>query len=350
MATNFEGIIISGGLKPSTKDTPCDLRTRIESISELELIPLPFVGMVFYVKDEDKFYVVKSLKAKSVGAVNIPDSLIDEYEPFHKGLVTEEELRQQLESLELQQGPQGEKGDAFTYEDFTEEQLEALRGPQGEQGIQGERGEQGPAGEKGEQGLQGEVGPQGEMGLQGLQGEKGEKGDQGEQGPEGPAGKDGVFDATTIFDILQTEDKTVLGAINELLSMIQEKHPGLPEGAKIYYGHIPYELWNGVFDNYDQITEELIKHEQAVMEIVDPAALGKVSLGIIPEYALIVITVPVLAELSVKKDNGFGGKVNFDEETLGANGLPITIDGIDCLLYGEFATISGERFVHINKK
>ena len=29
------------------------------------------------------------------------------------------------------QGPQGEKGDPFVYEDFTAEQLESLRGPQG---------------------------------------------------------------------------------------------------------------------------------------------------------------------------------------------------------------------------
>ena len=34
-------------------------------------------------------------------------------------------------------GPQGEKGDAFTYEDFTPEQLAALTGPQGPQGPQG---------------------------------------------------------------------------------------------------------------------------------------------------------------------------------------------------------------------
>ena len=32
------------------------------------------------------------------------------------------------------------KGDAFTYEDFTEEQLEALRGPQGEKGEKGDAG------------------------------------------------------------------------------------------------------------------------------------------------------------------------------------------------------------------
>lgn len=34
-------------------------------------------------------------------------------------------------------GPQGPKGDAFTYNDFTQEQLEALRGPQGETGPAG---------------------------------------------------------------------------------------------------------------------------------------------------------------------------------------------------------------------
>ena len=58
----------------------------------------------------------------------------------------------------------GDKGDAFTYEDFTPEQLAALKGEkgdkgdkgyQGEQGIQGERGIQGEKGERGEQGISG---------------------------------------------------------------------------------------------------------------------------------------------------------------------------------------------------
>lgn len=43
-------------------------------------------------------------------------------------------------------GEKGEKGDAFTYEDFTPEQLAALKG---EQGIQGEKGEKGDKGEPG---------------------------------------------------------------------------------------------------------------------------------------------------------------------------------------------------------
>lgn len=38
------------------------------------------------------------------------------------------------------QGAKGEKGDAFTYDDFTAEQLEALRGPQGEAGEDGKDG------------------------------------------------------------------------------------------------------------------------------------------------------------------------------------------------------------------
>ena len=62
------------------------------------------------------------------------------------------------------QGIQGEKGDAFTYEDFTQEQLESLRGPQGEQGIQGEKGD------TGEQGIQGEKGEPGTNGTNGQDG------------------------------------------------------------------------------------------------------------------------------------------------------------------------------------
>lgn len=47
------------------------------------------------------------------------------------------------------QGPKGEKGDPFTYEDFTPQQLEALRGPQGIQGPQGLAGQTGATGPQG---------------------------------------------------------------------------------------------------------------------------------------------------------------------------------------------------------
>lgn len=66
----------------------------------------------------------------------------------------------------------GDKGDPFTYEDFTPEQLETLRGPQGVPGVQGEQGEQG---------------------IQGIPGERGPQGEPGQDGKDGKDGKDGVI-------------------------------------------------------------------------------------------------------------------------------------------------------------
>lgn len=66
-------------------------------------------------------------------------------------------------------GAKGEKGDPFTYDDFTPEQLENLKG------------------EPGRDGTDGEAGPKGE---QGPKGDKGDKGEQGIQGEQGPPGKD----------------------------------------------------------------------------------------------------------------------------------------------------------------
>ena len=65
-------------------------------------------------------------------------------------------------SLKGEKGDQGEKGDAFTYADFTPEQLAALKG---EKGDQGEKGIQGPQGTQGEQGIQGVAGPAGADGV-----------------------------------------------------------------------------------------------------------------------------------------------------------------------------------------
>ncbi len=344
MATNFSGgIVASDGFKISVKNTPMDIRTRIESIDEILSIPNPFVGMIFYVADRDSFYVVKTLKPKSVGALIITDALIDTFEPLNKGLVTEEKLQEQLANIELMPGPQGpagadgQDGAAFTYDMFTAEQLEALRGPQGVAGPQGLQGEIGPAGADGAQGIQG---PQGEMGPQGP---------QGEMGPQGEKGADGTFDAETIFDILNTEDKTVLGAINELLAMIQEYHPGIPEGAKIYYGYIPVEVHGGLFESFEQITPELIKDERNVFEIVEPQYLDKAPIGNVPANALIIVLVPEAGNYKVFKDNGMGTKENFDESVAGSNGTIFEMDEINYVLYGEFAIVSGERFIYVTK-
>ena len=344
MATNFSGgIVASDGFKISIKNTPMDIRTRIESISEVLSIPNPFVGMIFYVTDRDKFYVVKSLKPKSVGAMIITDALIDVFEPIDKGLVTEEMLQEELAKVETIVGPQGPAGQdgkdgaAFTYDMFTPEQLEALRGPQGLQGEQGIQGEAGPQGPQGPQGEQGPAGQDGAQGIQGVQGERGEK------------GADGTFDATTIFDMLNTQDKTVLGAINELLAMIQEYHPGIPEGAKIYYGYIPVEVHEGLFASFEQITPELIKDERNVFEIVEPQYLDKAPIGNVPANALIIVLVPEAGEYKVFKDNGMGTKENFDESVAGSNGIFFEMDEINYVLYGEFAMVSGERFIYVTK-
>ena len=80
-----------------------------------------------------------------------------------------------LESLK------GAQGEAFKFEDFTEEQLASLVGPEGPQGAQGPMGPQGEPGKDGEQGPQGEVvpmGPHGELGPMGPQGIQCEVGPQ----------------------------------------------------------------------------------------------------------------------------------------------------------------------------
>lgn len=105
------------------------------------------------------------------------------------------------------QGIQGEKGDAFTYSDFTEEQLASLKGEKGDKGDKGDTGTQGIQGEKGDKGDTGTQGPQGEQGIQGEKGDKGDKGDtgpqgiqgiQGEKGETGANGKDGVSPSVDI--------------------------------------------------------------------------------------------------------------------------------------------------------
>ena len=115
------------------------------------------------------------------------------------------------ESLAGASALKGEKGDPFTYDDFTPDQLLALKG---ENGIDGKTAYQ-LAVEKGFTGtldewivsLKGETGPIGPQGIQGETGPQGLKGETGATGPQGAPGKDGrdgldapQIDDTTVSD------------------------------------------------------------------------------------------------------------------------------------------------------
>lgn len=155
------------------------------------------------------------------------------------------------------EGVKGDKGDPFTYEDFTAEQLEGLkvkgdrgptgkvlvpsistsgilswtirdtaiapqdvsiRGPQGPQGVQGAQGAAGAAGPQGIQGVQGA------QGIQGIQGETGPKGPTGAQGPTGPQGERGPAGADGKSFVIQDVYAT-LGALKT----------AIPEGNEYAY-------------------------------------------------------------------------------------------------------------------
>ena len=112
----------------------------------------------------------------------------------------------------------GEKGDPFTYDDFTPEQLLALKG---ENGIDGksayqlavEKGFVGTEAEwvaslKGETGPIGPQGVQGEIGPQGLKGETGATGPQGIQGPKGDSYQITESDYAAIAGMISVPSKT----------------------------------------------------------------------------------------------------------------------------------------------
>ena len=211
-------------------------------------------------------------------------------------------------------------------------------------GAQGPVGPQGPQGEKGDQG---EVGPQGPAGVQGPVGPQGERGPQGEQGVQGPAGK---FDKTALFSELLTDSKNVIGAINELYRLIKGEPP-VEDTNLIYYGYIPYSVTGMLANGYEDITLDMIKHQDSHITTSSDKVEGKINVGdgIIPEECYIIVAVPRDKGIVVKKDDGFGGKVNFGvgDDVHSANGIDVEYEGVQYSLYGELTLVSGERFIYM---
>ena len=163
---NNSTITTKGGIKPTTSDTPADVRTRVETEADIANIPLPYLGMIIFIKDVAKYVKVTGLKSKKVGLSTLENAAVDTYEALIPEIVGE-------------QGPKGDKGDpgtdgqtpniaigtVTTLESGVNATAEItgatpnltlnLGIPKGEKGDQGEIGPQGPQGEKGADGVDG---------------------------------------------------------------------------------------------------------------------------------------------------------------------------------------------------
>ena len=135
---------------------------------------------------------------------------------------TKTEVDNKIQDAQLNSGDGDINIDLSNY--ATKEDLQRIELTPGPKGERGEQGIQGPQGDVGPQGIQGERGEKGDAfryenftpeQLLSLKGEKGDKGDRGEQGPKG---NDGAFNPNTTFTDLKTENKTIIGALNEVFT------------------------------------------------------------------------------------------------------------------------------------
>ena len=116
----------------------------------------------------------------------------------------------------------------------------------------------------------------------------------------------------------------------------KEKDIPQNEGTKIYIGATERVV------GYEYITEKMIKnltsYEVKAMELPLLAEAGE----------RFVVAIPFDREMKAYKDNGFGGKVPFRENPMGANGnIEVEVDGVRYKIYGEFFTTTGNTKIYI---
>ena len=203
-------------------------------------------------------------------------------------------------------------------------------------------------GDKGEKGDKGDTGSKGDTGEKGEKGEKGDKGDNG-QAPSFTIG------TVTTLNPDQNATVTISGTFPNLVLNF-----GIPRGKDststtptepteyMYYGRLTLDEVGGRPINYNQITSTMVTTGANVTKTT-PKTMGKTGFGVGNTYDHLIVVVPASKGYTVTKDNGFGGKVPFDEDLFGSsNGIPMNINGVNYLLYGEAMTAAGQLFFYID--
>lgn len=129
------------------------------------------------------------------------------------------------------------------------------------------------------------------------------------------------------------------------------------DSSIMYYGYIV----DSTISSFDQITTEIVNTNLANNNLVqsDLTTLSKQSIGIVPDGAWIFVALPKNSGYVATIDNGIGEKVSFDiddaiqegnpDKILETNGnITLTLNNKDYLIFGEYATISGERIIYID--
>lgn len=123
-----------------------------------------------------------------------------------------------------------------------------------------------------------------------------------------------------------------------------ETNPDEPEvTGKMYYGCIN----DGTTYKVSQITADML-----TADTVTEADAGALT-ATVPQTmgGVLFVLVPATSGLIVKKDDGVGNKVAFDEDIgasgTGANGATITLNGTDYKAYGEFSLIDADTIIYI---
>ena len=202
--------------------------------------------------------------------------------------------------------------------------------------------------------VKGDKGEKGDTGSKGDTGEKGEKGEKGDKGDNGISPNFTIGTVTTLNSD-QNATVTISGTFPNLVLNF-----GIPRGKDsasttptepteyMYYGRLTLDEVGGRPISYNQITNTMITTGANVTKTT-PKTMGKTGFGVGNTYDHLIVVVPTSKGYTVTKDNGFGGKVHFDEDLFGSsNGIPININGVDYLLYGEAMTVSGQLFFYID--
>ena len=193
---------------------------------------------------------------------------------------------------------------------------------------------------------------------------------------EGPSGAKGETGQNAVNPNFSIGTVTTLDAGSQATVSLTGTYPnlvlnfGIPRGADgsgggaeepvdttpyMYYGRLSFQDVGGTNSviPYSQITEAMINKGVTDGKLTKeaPKTMGKTSMGEFAETAefdYIIVAVPASKNYTVTKDDGIGGKVRWDEDTAGANGMDITINNVACKLYGEMLLSQGQLFIYVD--
>lgn len=76
-------LAVTSSMIPDRPGEPLDARAVVDTVADIKAIPLPYVGLIVFCREDGKYYSIRTLAPKQIGSFQVENAAVGDYRELH---------------------------------------------------------------------------------------------------------------------------------------------------------------------------------------------------------------------------------------------------------------------------